>query len=159
METEHIFTESFKEKMLGKGPWVQEPDWVSFEHEGVSCRISRTFHPDKPLGHLCGYCYAPKDHPWAGKESLKINSQVHGGITMLEQEEHGLIIGFDCSHPDDLVPGVEKFLEECPTDEFVVLKKLRDSFASDLNIEKTYKDIDFVIAECKKLAKEILSVA
>lgn len=56
-------TEETKLQKWGAGPWLEEPDHVEFEHEGVPCIIHRG-----PLGAWCGYAAVPPGHPWHGKE-------------------------------------------------------------------------------------------
>ena len=67
----HIYDREFKLKFMGDGEWLDEPDVVDFEYEGINCLINRTMKR-KPLcaeelyfgGHLCGYIFLPKGHPF-----------------------------------------------------------------------------------------------
>lgn len=96
------------------GEWDDEPDYEEFIHNNLRCVIRRTY-----MGALCGYVIVPNDHP-----SYTVSSDdlvVHGGVTFDERvsllelkpiEQMGFtnvegtrIIGFNCHHYDDLVPG------------------------------------------------------
>lgn len=156
MEVDHIYSEQYKKKHLGEGPWVQEPDYIEFEHEGIKCFVIRNFGPVDKMGNLCGYCVLPNNHPWIDKEKVAIETEVHGGITFSEDVSQGWAIGFDCCHPMDVIPGYEKIAREAEGEYFDRLKKLIETMIEAYGKpEKTYKTVDFVIAECKKLAEEI----
>ena len=148
-----------------------------FEAEGLKCAIRKG-----PMGHLCGYVAVPESHPWHGKsysDSVKVpheiidrpvdidkvgainllcavgNSDameegwidlvlaidVHGGLTYSSDHEplgkpDGLWwFGFDCAHAGDSVPSY-------PTED-----------RGDV-----YRDEDYVIAECKSLAKQLSEI-
>jgi len=77
--------------------WVKE-----WEHAGFKCRVWK--HPY--LGHFCGYVVLPKTHPYAGKNSQDIDVDVHGGLTFHGWEGDDYIVGFNCAHAGDLVPGL-----------------------------------------------------
>ncbi len=126
-----------------QGPWNNEPDELRFMDEttGLECYIMR--HPE--FGHLCGYVIIPKDKIdkvdhlpspyWDSDPNLP---DVYGGVTfkdILKQIDE-YCIGFDCAHTYDWSP-------------FIMSKFYAD------NIEATYKDIEFVKAECIKLAKQL----
>lgn len=94
------------------GPWMNEPDHVAFEHEGVPCIIHRN-----GLGAWCGYVAVPPGHPWHGLGMHDVPAQVHGGITYADACQGDIChvakpgepddvwwIGFDCSHHGDLSP-------------------------------------------------------
>ena len=75
-----------------------------------------------------------------------LNLDVHGGVTYANakrikrhekrpnvfiDEYASFVVGFDCGHAGDLVPGVKSFHEE------------------------VYRDIEYVTNECKNLAKQL----
>ena len=118
-------------------PWEKEPNYEDFTHAGYPCKIMRI--PD--LLHLCGYVGIPKDHPYYGKDDYDLEGllDVHGGVSFaaapIEDEKHKDLwwIGFDCAHAGDLWPG-----------------------RSNLGFPgSTYKDINYVREETKKLAEQL----
>jgi hypothetical protein len=121
-----------------KKPWETEPDFLEFidEDTGYRCFIQR--HPE--LKHLCGYVELPKEHELYGSFSEEnfYNIEVHGGVTYTGRREFeqpnyiaDYVLGFDCGHAGDLVPGIKSFYEE------------------------GYRDIEYVTNECKNLAKQL----
>jgi len=121
---------------ISKKPWETEPDFVEFidEDTGYKCFIQR--HPE--LKHLCGYVELPKEHKLYGIFSEEEDFEVHGGVTYTGKREFeqpnyiaDYVLGFDCGHAGDLVPGVKIFHEE------------------------VYRDIEYVTNECKNLAKQL----
>jgi hypothetical protein len=114
-------------------------------------------------GHLCGYCNLSDNHPWLKleKKYYETISEVHGGLTFFE----GNKIGFDAGHAHDIIPAVEKNLRTLPEsvknifpscEEFIKTnpEKIRDCGFDEL-FDRSYKNMDFMINECKKLAQEI----
>ena len=68
------------------------------------------------------------------------NIEVHGGVTYTGRREFkqpnyiaDYVLGFDCGHAGDLVPGIN----------------------NNLAIEYVYRDIEYVTNECKNLAKQL----
>jgi len=121
---------------ISKKPWETEPDFVEFidQDTGYKCFIQR--HPE--LKHLCGYVDLPKEHKLYGIFSEEEDFEVHGGVTYTGKREFeqpnyiaDYVLGFDCGHAGDLVPGVKIFHEE------------------------VYRDIEYVTNECKNLAKQL----
>jgi hypothetical protein len=123
---------------ISKKPWETEPDFLEFidEDTGYRCFIER--RPE--LNHLCGYVELPKEHKLYGSFSEEnfYNIEVHGGVTYTGKREFkqqnytaDYVVGFDCGHAGDLVPGVKSFHEE------------------------VYRDIEYVTNECKNLAKQL----
>ncbi len=118
------------------GPWDNEPDELSFVDEvtKLECLILR----NPMFGSLLGYVVLPE-----GK-NLDIDTdllKVHGGVTYSDFSPYPLhnskyCIGFDCMHAYDWSP--------CA---------MSQRFAKETG--STYKDIEFVKAECKKLAKQL----
>ncbi|MGG4105267.1 hypothetical protein AAXB25_15220 [Paenibacillus lautus] len=119
------------------GAWLNEPSELYFTHNGLKCAIFRVMQ----LGHLCGYVGV--NDLGEGFEEDEIH--VHGGVTFFERTENlsgkfteyftdcEYVIGFDCAHWNDVVP-------------FAFL------FSSG---EETYKDIEYVTDETKRLAEQM----
>lgn len=152
---------------LPQGPWADEPDSDRFEHAGLQCIVHR-----QDLGHLCGYVQVPDGHPLHGKgyydpvpESLRplldevmrgpvgkrslvsilcanlenggridLLLDVHGGLTFSGplRDEVGHWFGFDCAHAGDLSPGLNSLIDD-----------------------GEYRDIEYVRAECRRLAEQL----
>ena len=117
-------------------PWDKEPSeltWVD-KKTGLCCEIFR--HPT--LGHLCGYVNIEPNHPLNEIPYDCINFNVHGGITFSDYLENSYIkkwkLGFDCAHWNDITPFLNSKCE---------------------NPDATYKTIEYVKNQCKKLAKQI----
>jgi hypothetical protein len=142
-------------------PWETEPDFLEFvdESTGYRCFVQR--HPE--LKHLCGYVELPKEHKLYGKDYQnneetfnKIN--VHGGVTYTGKKNFSysliknclnknsleicftvdFVVGFDCAHAGDYSP---YFLP------------WRDM--NQVMWDETYKNIEYVTNECKKLAEQL----
>jgi hypothetical protein len=150
-------TKETQEKFFGKGPWLEEPDFLEFEHKGVKCRIIRVlgyegFNLDHLFGgYLCGYVEIPESHPlYQTKYKDWDKLRVHGGLTfhkVLDEKTH--LIGFDCSHSGDVVPSLGD-----------IMKKHREKMESILGKsvfipDPTYKTWDFVVGETKSLAEQV----
>lgn len=151
-----------KIKYFGEGEWVDEKDFLFFEHNGVNCCIVRIVMKNESEivfgGYLCGYCELPKNHPWLRKIDtyFDISTQVHGGITYFEgNEEKGCVVGFDCSHSGDLVPFLELVMNKDETGVFTKFKENRDML-NKIGRMPTYKNWEFVMDHCKILADEII---
>lgn len=96
-------------------------DQWQFEYKGFQGQIIRQDQHQ----HLCGYI--------AGDIPVGINIddiECHGGITFEEEK----ILGIDCMHFGDFVPGRPG---ECP--------------------EHVYRDTEFVIEELKKIVDQLLA--
>lgn len=137
-------------------PWETEPDFLEFVDEGTGYRCFIQRHQD--LKHLCGYVELPKEHKLYGETNIDneflLNLDVHGGITyangiLLKKSGVGFftipthievdyVVGFDCAHAGDYSPyslpllGMNKIIGD-----------------------ETYKDINYVTNECKKLAEQL----
>jgi hypothetical protein len=126
--------------LFGAGPWLDEPDRLDWQHDGVQCFIHREQH----LGHLCGYVGVEPGHPWHGEDYRALANvvDIHGGLTFagdhcrgyIHQTPAGVVwwLGFDCCHCGDLCP-------------FMVGR-----FASDV-----YRDISYVKAQTECLAQQV----
>lgn len=114
------------------GPWDHEPDQDGWRDRatGLFCSARRG-----PLGNWCGYVALPAGHPWA--DLAEPPADVHGGITFSGPVDGGYLIGFDCAHLGDLVPGVLAYMTT-------------PGFPGE-----TYKDLTFVRTECQRLAFQV----
>lgn len=112
--------------------WENEPDELGFTDKttGLECWIWR----NPGSGFLCGYVIIPKEHKLYEK-NLFGNSdfEVHGGISFSDFIRNEFMIGFDCGHAGDLSPYT--YISSTPYD--------------------TYRNIEYVKAECISLAKQI----
>lgn len=111
----------------------REGDYLEFIHTthgiDVTCIIKRN-----RLDSLCGYVKLEKwNRFYKGGQwyDQDIEVNVHGGITYWEDG----IIGFDCSHIGDLRPKMDP-----------------------KGAHGTYKDMEFVKGECRKLADQIMEL-
>lgn len=117
-----------------EGPWKNEPVGpIVFEHAGMECLLRRG-----PLGAWCGYVVIPQNHQLYGAEMMDdecVDLMVHGGVTYSGKGINGcsdkFVIGFDCGHSGDIVPGL-------------------GFYSYDI-----YRDVDYATAETKKLAEQI----
>jgi hypothetical protein len=129
-------------------PWETEP--VKATWLDVTTRYWLHIQRHHSLGHLCGYIGIPQGHPWWRRSDEQIlmadnsSPEVHGGITYASHHKPGEAkgekdelwwIGFDCAHCGDLSPGMLKY-------------------DSRLDRDETYKDWDYVKAECESLARQ-----
>lgn len=139
-----------QKEFWGKGPWNNESDryeWID-DVTGYPCLAKRNVL----IGSWCGYVGVYQGHKLHGKtyseiEEEEYEMEIHGGLTYSEESsddfENGVCskldnnntiwwLGFDCAHYNDIVPSLT------------------------YNTPKaTYKDLDFVKAECEKLAKQL----
>jgi hypothetical protein len=148
------------------GPWMNEVDqlgWID-EATGYACAIVR--HGSS--GHLCGYVEIPFGHPLHGVSySAQITKtptrplfggwflldhehdsagglfNVHGGITYSGEafwgDDSGHWYGFDCGHAWDVCPAIQYNRSYLP--------------------DSTYRDIEYVKAQCASLAKQLKDVS
>ena len=131
--------------MSKKEKWEIEPDYLHCidEETGYFYYIYR----DPEFKHLCGYVEIPNTHKvyWLSyMDELFYDIDVHGGVAYTGTLEnpyakdirHNYVVGFDCNYAGDYAPG----------------RKYPDCYKVS---KKDYKDMDFVISECKKLAKQL----
>lgn len=135
----------------------EEGDRYEFEAFGMKCLMLR----HERFLHWCGYVAVPADSILARKPKSHYyteselglsdfeqdinNISVHGGITYIgkRNKDNDLYWGFDCGHLGDKSPGIdriEKHLGISPTEWDV------------------YRDKEYVIEECKNLAKQLLKI-
>lgn len=116
-------------------PWLTEPDKEEFEHAGLSCQLRRN-----GVGAWCAYVGVPPGHPDHGKSyhDLEEAIDVHGGLTFGSDSEEDKLwwFGFDCAHAYDVVPGLHPMISQDFPD-------------------TTYKDINFVRDNTKRLAEQL----
>jgi hypothetical protein len=126
------------------GPWDNEPDtlvWID-DATGLPCLVRRSY-----LGALCGYVGIPKGHPAFGKGYDDVDVEVHGGLTFADELKNSReeypdlvddlwLLGFDCAHLYDLVPGMQQFKNARHTHDF-------------------YRDMDYVRGEIARLAQQL----
>lgn len=155
----------------GDGPWQDEPDKVQWKDEatGLPCLAKR----DERLGHLCGYVGVGPGHAAYEKDYDAVYDlfpswdhdgylEVHGGLTYAAHCQHGdeaeaichvpdpgepddvWWLGFDCAHSGDLSP--------------YSLVSDREAGYGPIAGE-TYRTLDYVRAQCAKLARQLVVVA
>ena len=151
MKEEFIISPEEKLEAWGLGPWVNEPDFIEFEHLGYNCEVLRIFIREGGslcLGHLCGYVILNKEHPYFGFHYDEIEIDCHGGLTYSEMESDGHYhIGFDCCHAGDHVPSITSMM----TDEFQY-KFIEHTYLKEIE----YRTAEFVMQECKKIVEQLI---
>lgn len=159
MDEQHIYSSDDKLKWWGYGEWVEEPDVVKFECEGILCEIIRVakhdgFHEDKTPhifgGYLCGYISIPKDHLFFNKEEIELD--VHCGITFDKQNDENRLIGFDCAHSMDLVPSMA-ILRKRWNLEYIM--PIPEELIDHPWFNPIYRNIAYCIEECKSMALQL----
>jgi hypothetical protein len=158
MELQYIYTAEKKAEWWGDGEWVNEPDLVEFSHNGIECKIIRQAIQEPCIeknhifgGHLCGYVFIPKDHPYFGKEDCVNDLEVHGGITYNSFNGDIHQIGFDCAHFGDIVPSMTKIKDS-------LMQEFQDQFPKLPSPWKDeYRNMEYVTKECISLAKQIIA--
>jgi hypothetical protein len=169
--TERVYTTRDEKNTWGDGPWLTEPDKISWTDEatGLPCLIVRG-----PAGALCGYVGVSEGHPlfeqdyWGAYEVLA--ETPHGGLTYADhcaegpeesaichipepgQPDHVWWFGFDCAHAFDYIPGQaaanRKRYEETG-----------DKLWLDIMDEnETYRTVEYVQGEVRGLARALAAV-
>jgi hypothetical protein len=138
--------------------WEQEPDKLDFVDEvtGYKCLVLR----QQRHKNLCGYVFLPKDHIFYGKVSEEVwdndelrHIKVHGGVNFagyFDFTESDYVIGFDCAHAFDIVPSIYELIPDIYS-KFII----EDGLEVDFSKNSTYKTVEYVTDECKKLAKQL----
>src|SRR6188508_661099 len=132
------------------GPWDDEPDEVEWQFDdppGFVGIIRRN-----ELGALCGYVGVPHDHPLFGFPFTGYGHlNVHGGVTFAAPfaigHHIGWLIGFDCAHCFDDMPGM---LAVLPPEYFERRARLSKMSA--------YRDLAYVRAQVESLARQLSAV-
>lgn len=114
--------------------WMYELDYLEFKYKGYNCKIRRVEH----VRHLCGYVLLPKEHYLYGKEYCDIDIDCHGGLSYSEKENEYWVIGFDCAHACDLIPGLHE-------------KAKSGSFG-------IYRNMGYVKSELRKIVNQIIEM-
>lgn len=135
--------------VLDKRPWEGEPNYIRFKTtHGYWAEVKR--HP--VLYHLCGYLHVPNSHPvydW-NDEKIEHVLSAYGGITYTKRTEGKLVLGFDCAHADDFVPGVFASL-------LALRVKAQDNTDSlyDTMKPEDYKTVQFVKEKLESLGMQV----
>ena len=145
------------------GPWDGEPDKVQWPdpETGLPCLAVR----HSTSGHWCGYVGVDESHPLHGEEYGAPDVDVHGGLTFSgscqpsETESRGVChvpsegepdhvwwFGFDCAHAWDLSPVAYRFSQE------------RGGIWG-IDPDSVYRDLNYVKAHCRMLAKQLKEAA
>lgn len=145
----------------GEGPWMYEPDKIQWQDEETElpCLIHRSL----ATGALCGYVGITEDHPLYKCDDWP-DIDVHGGCSYIDlcQSDHApdgstgichlvepgeldqvFWIGFDCGHSGDIMPAMTQF------------SGMGGILSQLMCHSSIYRDLDFVRAECKSLAKQL----
>ncbi len=150
-----------KRKHFGDGEWLNEPDNVKFEHEGINCEITRVLSYKQNEyafgGHFCGYCFLPKGHPWENNDDFEID--VHGGITYQKKDPDTgqMVVGFDCAHLHDIIPSMTVIEKKYNIEPYQPSKKLVEIYGEQLTncFVPVYRNLEYVINECKSMSDQI----
>lgn len=144
MKTENLVDKS---KWANKnGPWMSEPDraqWID-DDTSLHCGIHRN-----DMGALCGYVGVDGSSIYYRAHCTSIAAYPHGGLTycgnnFFMKDDNGnlmeglWLIGFDCAHSCDLLPGIG----------FAYSRAIGNDCAD-------YKDFEFVKGEVKRLALQL----
>ena len=122
-----------------KGEWDTEPDeavWIDGE-TGYVCEARRS-----RIGAWYGCVRLPENHILNDDklQTEDFDLEVHGGVTFFDKKEDDFYwIGFDCAHEFDILPT------------FPIIQQRSDLI--------TYKNLDYVKEECKKLAKQLKEIS
>lgn len=149
----------------GRGPWDSEPDKVQWPdaETGLPCLAVRN-----DSGAWCGYVGVAEGHAYFGLsyDDDEISVDVHGGLTFADfcspyRKEHGIChvvgegendrvwwLGFDCAHANDRIPLFGTMGE---------LAQLLD-LATSRGPLRSYRTLEYVQAECARLARQLASV-
>lgn len=132
------------------GPWTDEPDHSEFRHLGLPCMVHRG-----PSGAWCGYVAVPLGHPWHSVHEMKIDADVHGGLTYGNKCQGSIChipkegesddvywLGFDCAHCDDITPSDTTRAERDP------------EYPSMRGYGARYRSMEFAKSETIRLAAQ-----
>jgi hypothetical protein len=150
---------SWQKDSWGPGPWDKEYDeylWLDRQTQ-LFCSVRRG-----PMGSLCGYVGVRQSHPWFGVPYDDIECFCHGGLTYAAMTqitdwkswmpsfwtlgENQWIVGFDCGHLNDLVPGTQALLDKM-------------GHVSPYAHEDVYRDEEYVKDQVKFLAYQAWEAA
>lgn len=164
---QHIYDTDFKLKHFGYGEWIEEPDTTEFIYRDYECRIIRMIIrepiPNKECyfgGYLCAYVKIPESHEYYLENVDDIGVSCPWGLSYAEMHEDGFWIGFDCGHSNDIIPSMERMIND--NSEMSIWKKdiqnLRERYGQKCPeiFRKAYKNIDFCIEECKNIVNQLI---
>lgn len=151
-----------KNKKLFDEDFALLPKYIIFKYKRFTCVIKR--HP--VLLSLAGYVLMPTETHF--KEDIRFAVDVHGGITFVSEvvnsnffghifgkkaknREESLIIGFDCAHYGDYVPGYE------PENMNGLMKELMGSVIAAGNSD-VYRNKDFVEQQLKLMVDQLIDL-
>lgn len=150
-------------KSWGPGEWQDELDEFLFVYREIICAVHRNFVTS---GSLNGYVYIPRENPWVESASHydDVNDlEVHGGVTYggwgknctiwnhLDNLKDHFTIGFDTAHYMDQTPRISAMGKILGWD-----VKFPDVVLTGEIDKPTYKNMNFVINELKKLVDQVL---
>lgn len=131
--------------------------FLMFLYKDTWCIMARS-----EFGSWCGYIKMEEDHPWINDSYDDINNKlrqedkyVHGGLTfkdeydlsdLIKSETANIFIGFDCGHINDIKP----------LGSSIALKIFTRILEEGQDTHLTYKDIEYVMNECKQLADWVI---
>jgi hypothetical protein len=146
---------------MRRNPLPVNDEDITWESHGLKCvaRVSE-------IGIPCGYVAVPKDHPYYGKSYNDIHDiEVHGGLTYSEPafwcRDDLWYLGFDCGHFYDIgAEAAKEYLGLYGRDKRIgALMEIADEIIQDkisgANKTTGPKDLDYVKAECEKLAEQL----
>lgn len=155
---EVIIPKEKKIELWGDGEWASEVDWIRFDCMGYHCEVFRNYR----TGIWCGYVTIPETHPWFEKDYHDIKCDVHGGLTfgqtMIKDNVDKFLIGFDCGHSGDLIPGYDAFNKEGTFYQKYVSEmkdEIKELFKFNSLTNPSYKNLRFAIAEVLNLVTQV----
>ena len=95
------------------------------------------------MGHRCGYVGVPEGHPMYGKHYDDVDVDVHGGLTYSELDYGLWLFGYDCAHWDDA------------KDPELMSAEYKKVFMNWMEGRGTIRTLEFCVAECESLAKQL----
>jgi len=159
----HIYSAQEKLEWFDNGEWVNELDEIIFTYKGYTCEVKRICmrEPsviDLPMfgGYLCGYVHILKEDIAYEMDYNDLSIDCHCGLTFSDKnpEINTWMIGFDCAHSRDLVPSLEKILK-CIINRKELNRSLEEKYPF---LKKTYKNLSFVIEECKSIVDQLIEM-
>ncbi len=146
----------------GPGPWQDEPDKMQWPDPATA--LACLAHRHATNGHWCGYVGVPEGHALHGRDYSDVDVDVHGGLTFAAgcrktddpavgichvREPHDPEVwwfGFDCAQLGDVRPGTRSLLAQLGRPDL-------------FDEEECYRDLAYVMAECRALAQQLQALA
>lgn len=126
--------------------WETEEDNKVWQYKGYVCAIRRNY-----LKTLCGYVIIPPTNKAINNQDIVDSINCHGGITLDKIKEingnNYRLIGFDCCHFDDFIPGLHKLEAE------VNIKLFGTSWFESTD---KYRDIKYVTKEVEGMIDQLI---